>query len=65
VHIPGKKSNPYDLKVCPWDAIEMVPTEEVAQVVAQIGGPPEYVEQNWDRLVGTAQKLAELKAAAG
>ena len=34
VHIPGKKSNPYDLKVCPWDAIEMVPTEMVATVVA-------------------------------
>jgi len=43
----------------------MVPTEEVAQVVAQIGGPPEYVEKNWDRLVSTAQHLAELKAAAG
>ncbi len=65
VHIPGKKSNPYDLKVCPWDAIEMVPTEQVAQVVAQIGGPPEYITANWDRLVGTAQHLAELKATAG
>ena len=40
VHIPGKKTNPYELTVCPWDAIEMVPTEDVAQVVAQIGGPP-------------------------
>ena len=45
--------------------IEMVPTEQVAQVVAQIGGPPEYVDKNWDRLVGTAQHLAELKCAAG
>ena len=33
VHIPRKKSDPYDLTVCPWDAIEMVPTETVAQVV--------------------------------
>ena len=65
VHIPGKKSNPYDLKVCPWDAIEMVPTENLAQVVAQIGGPPAYIQENWDRLVGTAQHLAELKAATG
>ena len=65
VHIPQKKSNPYELLVCPWDAIEMVPTEMVAQVVAQIGGPPEYIEENWDRLVGTAHRLAELKAAAG
>jgi electron transport complex protein RnfB len=41
----------------------MVPTELVAQYVAQIGGPPEYIQANWDRLVGTAQHLAELKAA--
>jgi Na+-translocating ferredoxin:NAD+ oxidoreductase subunit B len=63
VHIPGKKSNPYDLKVCPWDAIEMVPTENAAQVMAQVGGPPEYIRANWDRLVSTAQNLAELRAA--
>lgn len=65
VRIPQKKTNPYDLRVCPWDAIEMVPTLELAQVVAQIGGPPEYVYEHWDRLVGTAQHLAELKAANG
>jgi electron transport complex protein RnfB len=64
VHIPRKKSDPYELVVCPWDAIEMVPTEQVAQVVAHIGGPPEYIRQNWDRLVGTAQHLAELKASS-
>ena len=63
VHIPGKKSNPYELLVCPWDAIEMVKTENVAQVVAQVGGPPEYIHENWDRLVGTAQHLAELRGA--
>ncbi len=62
VHIPQKKTNPYELAVCPWDAIEMVPTEQVAVVVSQIGGPPQYIHENWDRLVGTAQKLAELRA---
>ena len=41
----------------------MIPTEQVATVVSQIGGPPEYITANWDRLVGTAQHLAELKAA--
>jgi electron transport complex protein RnfB len=41
----------------------MVPTENVALHVAQIGGPPEYIQANWDRLVGTAQHLAELRAA--
>ena len=63
VHIPQKKSNPYELTVCPWDAIEMIKTEEVAQVVSQIGGPPQYIHENWDRLVGTAQHLAELRAS--
>jgi electron transport complex protein RnfB len=63
VHIPQKKTNPYELTVCPWNAIEMVPTEIVATVIAQIGGPPEYIQANWDRLVGTAQHLAELKAS--
>jgi electron transport complex protein RnfB len=58
VRIPGKKSNPYELKVCPWDAIEMVPTEQLPHTVAQIGGPPEYADKNWNRLVETAQKLA-------
>src|ERR1044072_3970275 len=64
VHIPGKKTNPYDLKVCPWDAIEMVPTENVAVVVSQIGGPPEYIYANWDRLVAPPQPLAELRGAS-
>jgi electron transport complex protein RnfB len=62
VRIPGKKSNPYELKVCPWDAIEMVPTGQVAQFVSQIGGSPEYVETNWDRLVDAAQAVAEKSA---
>jgi electron transport complex protein RnfB len=63
VHIPRKKTDPYELTVCPWDAIEMVPTIDVAEVVSVIGGPPEYIHENWDRLVGTAQHLAELAAA--
>ena len=42
----------------------MVPTEYVAQHVARSGGPTEYIVQNWDRLVGTAQHLAELKASS-
>ncbi|EAQ82740.1 4Fe-4S binding protein [Blastopirellula marina] len=62
VHIPQKKTNPYELTVCPWDAIEMVPTEKCHEVVSQIGGPPEYIHEHWDRLVGTAFHLAELKA---
>ena len=40
VHIPQKKTNPYELLT-------------------------EYIQENWDRLVGTAQHLAELKVASG
>lgn len=39
----------------------MVPTEEAADVVAKIGGPAEYIEKNWDNLVGVAYNLAKLK----
>src|SRR5271170_3931107 len=45
---------------CPWDAIDMVDTPEIAKHVADKGGPPDYVENNWDRLVTVAQNLAEL-----
>lgn len=65
VHVPSKKSDPYELTVCPWDAIEMVPTVQVAQVVALKGGPPEYMAEHWDRLVGSAQRMAELAASSG
>lgn len=57
VHLPHKKGDPYLLTVCPWDAIEMVPTERVAEWVAVTGGPPEYVQQNWDSLVDQAYRL--------
>src|SRR5919201_1839084 len=45
---------------CPWDAIDMVPTPQIAHAVAEKGGPPEYVEKNWEKLVGAARTLAEL-----
>lgn len=47
---------------CPWDAIEMIPTIELPAVVADKGGPPEYVEKNGPRLVAVAQTLADLAA---
>src|SRR5262245_54534024 len=45
---------------CPWDAIEMIATPKIAEEVAVKGGPPNYVEQNWDRLVSAAHTIAEL-----
>ncbi|MBM4074431.1 MAG: 4Fe-4S dicluster domain-containing protein [Planctomycetes bacterium] len=62
VAIPTKKTDPYLLTVCPWDAIEMVPTVMAAQAVASKGGPPGYMLQHWDRLVVPAQRMSELAA---
>jgi len=45
---------------CPWDAIDMVPTARIAEYVAEKGGPPDYVEQNGERLVMVAQGLATI-----
>ncbi|MFP6768612.1 MAG: 4Fe-4S binding protein [Planctomycetaceae bacterium] len=63
VHIPTKRSNPYELLVCPWDAIEMVKTVDLAHAVAAKGGPPEYLRENWERVVEPAIQMAELAAA--
>lgn len=62
VAVPTKKSDPYRLTVCPWDAIEMVPVIKVAEYVSIKGGPPDYMLQNWDRLVVPAQRMVELAA---
>jgi electron transport complex protein RnfB len=62
VAVPTKKSDPYRLTVCPWDAIEMVPVIKVAEYVSIKGGPPDYMLQNWDRLVIPAQRMVELAA---
>lgn len=35
----------------------MVPTSKLAAAVAEKGGPPEYVEKNFDRLVTAAYEL--------
>ncbi len=45
---------------CPWDAIEMVKPTAIVEAVAQKGGPPEYVEKNWDKLIGQAQAIQDL-----
>ena len=46
-------------QVCPRDAIDMVDTLDVAQHVAWKGGPPEYVDEHFERLVDSAQNNAE------
>jgi electron transport complex protein RnfB len=65
VWLPGPKDSPYTLTVCPWDAIEMVPTERVSEWVAIKGGPPGYVQENWDKLVDQAYDLQCAAAGAG
>ncbi len=45
---------------CPWDAIEMVKPTRIMDAVAAKGGPPEYVEANYDKLVAVAASIQEL-----
>ena len=44
----------------PWDAIDMVEPTQIAEAVAEKGGPPDYVEKNGSRLVAVAQSLQEM-----
>jgi len=62
VHVPTKKSDPYELVVCPWDAIELIDPILVGQYVAEKGGPPGYIYDNWERVVEPAIRLSELAA---
>jgi electron transport complex protein RnfB len=62
IRLPKKdKTDAYVQLVCPWEAIEMVPTEHAVELVAQVGGPPEYLRQHQERLLSVAQRQAELK----
>ena len=45
---------------CPWDAIDMVPTKQIAEAVAHKGGPEWYVEAQQEKLVSVAQALQDL-----
>ena len=45
---------------CPWDAIDMVKPTGIVDAVANKGGPPEYVDANYDKLVAAAASIQEL-----
>ena len=59
VRLPKKRSDPYELKICPWDAIEMVPTELLPAAVAAIGGTASYQRENQPRQLEAAHRLAQ------
>jgi electron transport complex protein RnfB len=60
IRIPRKKSELYDLVVCPWDAIEMVPVEKLAEAAERMGGPPHAAEAHRPRLLAAAQRQVDL-----
>ena len=41
----------------------MVPTIDVAAELAAKGGPPDYIRDNWERIVEPAIRMSELAAA--
>ncbi|MBX9679640.1 MAG: 4Fe-4S dicluster domain-containing protein [Gemmataceae bacterium] len=45
---------------CPWDAIDMVKPTEIVFAVANKGGPEDYVQANYEKLVGVAASIQEL-----
>lgn len=45
---------------CPWDAIEMIPPTQIADAVAQKGGPEDYVAAHGERLYAAAKNIQDL-----
>ena len=60
IRIPRKRLDAYQLLVCAWEAIEMVPIERLADAAVQMGGPPEYAEGSRPRLLALARRQADL-----
>ena len=64
VRLPRRdKSDAYELLVCPWEAIEMVPVAQLNDAILRLGGRPDYVAENQKRLEEMARRqVAELRA---
>ena len=45
---------------CPWDAIEMIKPTEIAEAVANKGGPADYVAQHQEKLNAVARSVQDL-----
>ena len=65
VRLPRKKSDPYALLVCPWEAITMVPVAALVEAAERLGGPPEYAELHRPRWLEMARRQVELGGRAG
>ena len=61
IRLARKKSDPYRLEVCPWEAITMVPIAGLVEAAQRPGGPPEYVAANRPRLVEMARRQVALQ----
>lgn len=59
VRIPSKKSEVYELLVCPWGAIEMIPLEGPEAAVGELGGPPEHAIENRERRLAAARRQSQ------
>ena len=64
VRIPRRNSEPYELLVCPWEAITMVPPASLPEVAAELGGPSDDLSERRDRLLDVACRLAEAATAS-
>ncbi len=56
IRIPGKRSDPHVLSVCPWEAIEIVPLAELVSAAERMSGPADFVAANRQRLLAAARR---------
>ncbi len=60
IRLPKKKTSPYTMLVCPWEAIEMVPLVELPNWVEMAVGPPPLAEESRPRLHQAAERQVRL-----
>lgn len=64
VRLPRRRAGGYELQICPWEAIEMLPVDELPDVAAQREGPPAFLAHGRPRLVDAATRLRARRRAA-
>jgi electron transport complex protein RnfB len=60
IRIPGKRRDPYELRVCPWEAITMVPVARLPEIAERMSGPTAWDAQDRNRLREAALRQVEL-----
>jgi Na+-translocating ferredoxin:NAD+ oxidoreductase subunit B len=63
IRLPRRKGDVWERKVCPWDAIQMVPIDGLADAAERMAGLAYRLPGNRERLRQIAQQLTSVRTS--